>query len=161
ARLPESEVMKEYVGDPKQKLMNLMDPANPLMSRVVQNQDSSMQGKTAPRWDYDRVAGILDERLQLLCQPARPRFGLVGACLVMDSSVATGGDAPGHGAGHTRVQRGLRRTVRRCHQPAIRPSRSTCRSMHHVPCSGVCAWEASGDAMAVLANKRCLLPDEK
>jgi hypothetical protein len=33
--------------------------------------------------------------------------------------------------------------------------------MQHVPFSGVCAWEAFGDAMAVLANKRCLLPDEK
>ena len=30
-----------------------------------------------------------------------------------------------------------------------------------MPCSGVCSWEASGDAMAVLAHKRCLLPDKK
>src|SRR5713101_1630383 len=33
-RLPETEFMKEYIGDPKGKLMNLMDPANPLMSGV-------------------------------------------------------------------------------------------------------------------------------
>src|SRR5438552_10935506 len=39
ARLIETEFMKEFVGDPKAKLMNLMDPACPLMSGVVQNQD--------------------------------------------------------------------------------------------------------------------------
>src|SRR3989442_1717371 len=43
-RLSESEFMKEYIGDPKEKLINLMDPANPLMSGVVQNQDSYMKG---------------------------------------------------------------------------------------------------------------------
>ena len=31
-RLPEPEFMKEYIGSPKEKLINLMDPANPLMS---------------------------------------------------------------------------------------------------------------------------------
>src|SRR5438874_5399400 len=36
-RLPETAFMKEYIGDPKEKLVNLMDPANPLMSGVVQN----------------------------------------------------------------------------------------------------------------------------
>src|SRR4030088_3208144 len=38
-RLIEPEFMKEFVGDPKAKLQNLMDPASPLMSGVVQNQD--------------------------------------------------------------------------------------------------------------------------
>src|SRR5437868_8795782 len=36
-RLPELEFMKEYIGDTKTKLINLMDPANPMMSGVVQN----------------------------------------------------------------------------------------------------------------------------
>src|SRR2546425_5780760 len=38
-RLPELPFMKEYIGAPVDKLMNLFDPANPLMSGVVQNQD--------------------------------------------------------------------------------------------------------------------------
>ncbi len=54
-RLPEPEFMKEYIGDPKEKLINLMDTANPMMSGVVQNQDSYMKGKIAQRWYYDRV----------------------------------------------------------------------------------------------------------
>src|SRR5713226_5365846 len=56
-RLPEPAFMKEYIGDPKEKLINLMDPANPLMSGVVQNQDSYMKGKIAQRWYYDQVEG--------------------------------------------------------------------------------------------------------
>src|SRR5437899_2356468 len=60
-RLPEKEFMKEYVGDPKGKLVNLMDPANPLMSGVVQNQDSYMKGKIAQRWYYDRVGPVIDD----------------------------------------------------------------------------------------------------
>ncbi len=60
-RLPEPEFMKEYIGDPKEKLVNLMDPANPLMSGVVQNQDSYMKGKIAQRWFYDRIEPALEE----------------------------------------------------------------------------------------------------
>jgi pyruvate-ferredoxin/flavodoxin oxidoreductase len=54
-RLPELEFMKEYIGSPAEKLTNLMDPDNPVMSGVVQNQDSYMKGKIAQRWYYDRV----------------------------------------------------------------------------------------------------------
>src|SRR5436305_2015541 len=60
-RLPEAEFMKEYIGSPAEKLVNLMDPANPLMSGVVQNQDSYMKGKIAQRWYYDRVGPALEE----------------------------------------------------------------------------------------------------
>jgi pyruvate-ferredoxin/flavodoxin oxidoreductase len=58
-RLPEPELMKGFVGDPKVRLINLMDPANPVMSGVVQNQDSYMKGKLAQRWYYDRVEPAL------------------------------------------------------------------------------------------------------
>src|SRR3954470_16762289 len=37
-RLLEPAFMKEFVGNPRDRLLNLMDPANPLMSGVVQNQ---------------------------------------------------------------------------------------------------------------------------
>jgi len=58
-RLPEPELMKEYIGPPNERLVNLMDPANPMMSGVVQNQDSYMKGKIAQRWYYDRVMPAL------------------------------------------------------------------------------------------------------
>src|SRR5260221_12759171 len=37
--LCEKEFMKEFIGDPKDKLYNLMDTANPTMYGAVQNQD--------------------------------------------------------------------------------------------------------------------------
>jgi pyruvate-ferredoxin/flavodoxin oxidoreductase len=76
-RLPELEFMKEYIGDPKEKLTNLMDPANPMMSGVVQNQDSYMKGKIAQRWYYDRVDGILEECFELFYQKTGRRYGFV------------------------------------------------------------------------------------
>jgi pyruvate-ferredoxin/flavodoxin oxidoreductase len=76
-RLPEPEFMKEYIGSPKDRLLNLMDPANPLMSGVVQNQDSYMKGKIAQRWYYDRVEGILDECFELFHQKTGRRYGFV------------------------------------------------------------------------------------
>jgi pyruvate-ferredoxin/flavodoxin oxidoreductase len=60
ARLPELEFMKEFVGKPEDKIFNLMDPASPIMSGVVQNQDSYMKGKIAQRWYYDRVGPALE-----------------------------------------------------------------------------------------------------
>src|SRR3954469_14292992 len=57
--LIEPEFMKEFVGSPKEKLTNLMDPANPMMSGVVQNQDSYMKGKLAQRTYYDKIAPAL------------------------------------------------------------------------------------------------------
>jgi len=60
-RLCEPEFMKQYIGSPQEKLTNLMDPDNPMMSGVVQNQDSYMKGKIAQRWYYDRVAPALRE----------------------------------------------------------------------------------------------------
>jgi pyruvate-ferredoxin/flavodoxin oxidoreductase len=63
-RLPEIDFMKEYIGDPKEKLINLMGTANPVMSGVVQNQDSYMKGKIAQRWYYDRVEPALEESFE-------------------------------------------------------------------------------------------------
>ncbi len=57
--LCEPELMKSYIGAPGEKLYNLMDPKIPMMSGVVQNQDSYMKGKIAQRYFYDRVKPIL------------------------------------------------------------------------------------------------------
>src|ERR1700687_5138357 len=67
-RLPELEFMRQYIGSPNDKLINLMDPANPLMSGVVQNQDSYMKGKIAQRWYYDRIEGVLEECFELFAR---------------------------------------------------------------------------------------------
>ncbi len=76
-RLPESDFMKEYIGDPKEKLINLMDPANPMMSGVVQNQDSYMKGKIAQRWYYDRIDPALEEAFDLFARKTGRKYGFV------------------------------------------------------------------------------------
>src|SRR5215510_8754994 len=73
-RLIEHEFMREYIGDPKEKLINLMDQANPMMSGVVQNQDSYMKGKLAQRWYYDRIDGILEEYFEEFYQKTGRRY---------------------------------------------------------------------------------------
>src|SRR5262245_23725063 len=78
-RLIETEFMKEFVGDPKEKLSNLMDPDNPLMSGVVQNQDSYMKGKIAQRWYYDQVAPKLEETFDEFAKKTGRRYGEVEA----------------------------------------------------------------------------------
>ncbi len=59
AYLPEPELMKEFVGDPREKINNFVNPEEPLMIGVVQNQDSYMKGKIAQRYFYDNVAPFL------------------------------------------------------------------------------------------------------
>jgi pyruvate-ferredoxin/flavodoxin oxidoreductase len=90
-RLPELEFMKEYVGSPKEKLTNLMDPANPLMSGVVQNQDSYMKGKIAQRWYYDRIDGILEECFELFYRKTGRRYGFVEPYLCDDAEFILAG----------------------------------------------------------------------
>ena len=78
-RLLEPAFMKEFVGDPKEKLINLMDPKNPVMSGVVQNQDSYMKGKMAQRWFYERCEPALQEAFDLFHRKTGRRYGLVEA----------------------------------------------------------------------------------
>ncbi len=58
-RLPEPDLMRQFVGHPSEHVRNLMDPQIPLMSGVVQNQDSYMKGKIAQRRFYDRILPML------------------------------------------------------------------------------------------------------
>src|SRR5262245_18300306 len=101
-RLPEPAFMKDFIGDPKQKLINLMDPANPVMSGVVQNQDSYMKGKIAQRWYYERVTPALEDafsefhrktgRLYGFVEPYRcedAEFILVGMGCYMETAKVT------------------------------------------------------------------------
>ncbi len=79
ARLPEPEFMKEYIGNPKDKLINLMDPANPIMSGVVQNQDSYMKGKIAQRAWYDRCEPALVDAFEEFYQKTGRHYDFVDA----------------------------------------------------------------------------------
>jgi len=59
-RLPEDDLLREFVGDPRQKIRRWFDTTDALMTGVVQNQDSYMKGRLGQRAFYDRLPGELD-----------------------------------------------------------------------------------------------------
>jgi pyruvate-ferredoxin/flavodoxin oxidoreductase len=75
--LPEAEFMREYIGAPSEKLTNLMDTASPIMSGVVQNQDSYMKGKIAQRWYYEQCAPALREAFDEFYRNTGRRYDFV------------------------------------------------------------------------------------
>ena len=76
-KLIEPEFMKEFVGRAEDKLLNLMDPANPVMSGTVQNQDSYMKGKIAQRYYYDAIEPILQEAFDEFHRKTGRKYGFV------------------------------------------------------------------------------------
>jgi pyruvate-ferredoxin/flavodoxin oxidoreductase len=76
--LPEKEFMKQYVGRPQDRILNLFDVNHPLMTGIVQDQDSYMKGKIAQRSYYDRVAPALRDAFAAFTrQTGRPYDFLV------------------------------------------------------------------------------------
>ena len=76
-RLIEPEMMRDFVGKPEDKLVNLMDPSHPVMSGVVQNQDSYMKGKISQRWYYDQVVPALEDAFDEFYRLTGRRYDLV------------------------------------------------------------------------------------
>ncbi len=58
-RLPEDELLRAFVGDPRERIRSYFDPDEALMTGVVQNQDSYMKGRIGQRAFYDRLPGAL------------------------------------------------------------------------------------------------------
>jgi pyruvate-ferredoxin/flavodoxin oxidoreductase len=87
-RLIEPEMMKQFVGAPWEKVRNLMDPKIPLMSGVVQNQDSYMKGKIAQRRYYDRVLPILKNVFREFADLTGRRYDVVTPYRLEDADYA-------------------------------------------------------------------------
>jgi pyruvate-ferredoxin/flavodoxin oxidoreductase len=87
-RLMEPEMMKMFVGSPAEKLRNLMDPRVPLMSGVVQNQDSYMKGKIAQRRYYDRVLPTLKSVMDEFGRLTGRHYDLVTSYRLEDAEYA-------------------------------------------------------------------------
>jgi pyruvate-ferredoxin/flavodoxin oxidoreductase len=90
-RLPEKEFMKEYIGDPNEKLRCLFDTKAPLMSGVVQNQDSYMKGKIAQRAYYDKVPAAVQEAMDLFYEKTGRRYQMVDCYRMEDAEYAVVG----------------------------------------------------------------------
>ncbi len=86
--LPEEELMKEFVGDPREKLRNFIDPSNPIMIGVVENQDSYMKGKIAQRYFYDRVKYFLKKAMKEYSQLTGRTYKIVEPYRIEDAEYA-------------------------------------------------------------------------
>ena len=86
-RLAEPELMKQFVGEPsgEHRLRNLMDPAHPIMSGVVQNQDSYMKGKIAQRYFYDRIPSIMRRIMEEFYSLTGRRYGTTDGYALEDA----------------------------------------------------------------------------
>jgi pyruvate-ferredoxin/flavodoxin oxidoreductase len=125
-RLPEPELMREFVGDPyaMTRLRNLMNPARPIMSGVVQNQDAYMKGKVAQRYFYDRLPGVLERVMDRFADLTGRRYGLVQGYRLEDADYAIVGmgslvETAMAAADWLRAERGWR--VGALHVTAFRP----------------------------------------
>lgn len=87
-KVPEPEFMKEYVGDPNQKLRCLFDPRTPIMTGVVQNQDSYMKGKIAQRTFYDKVPAAVQEAMDVFYAQTGRRYRLADTYRLDDAEYA-------------------------------------------------------------------------
>ena len=83
--LLEPEMMKEFVGDPNEKLTNYLDPYNPIMSGVVQNQDSYMKGKIAQRYFYDKIPGLLKNAMDEFFELTGRKYGFIEGYEIEDA----------------------------------------------------------------------------
>ncbi|MDE2999053.1 MAG: 2-oxoacid:acceptor oxidoreductase family protein [Gemmatimonadota bacterium] len=81
----EPELMKLFVGRPEDKIQNLMDVDNPMMSGVVQNQDSYMKGKIAQRYFYDRVPDDLQEAMHEFYRMTGRRYDMIDGYRLEDA----------------------------------------------------------------------------
>ena len=86
--LPEAEMMEEFVGSPQKSLVNMMDPYHPIMSGVVQNQDSYMKGKIAQRAYTDKVEQRLESSMEEFYKLTGRRHGLISTYEMDDAEYA-------------------------------------------------------------------------
>jgi pyruvate-ferredoxin/flavodoxin oxidoreductase len=85
-RLPEDELLREFVGDPREHLRDYLDPAAGLMTGVVQNQDAYMKGRIGQRVFYERLPGVLGDAMRRWSALTGRPYGLVRADRCADAS---------------------------------------------------------------------------
>lgn len=87
-RLAEVEMMAQFIGNPANKLVSLFNPDKPIMTGVVQNQDSFMKGKIAQRFFYDAVPGHLQSAFEQFQQLTGRHYGNVDSYRMEDADFA-------------------------------------------------------------------------
>ncbi len=74
---PEDEMIREYLGNPREAMRSVFDADYPLQVGVVQNQDAYMQGKIAQRVYYDKLADHIETAMSEFYNLTGRKYGLV------------------------------------------------------------------------------------
>ena len=77
--LPEDELLRQFIGSPSDHVRSYFDPDEPLMTGVVQNQDSYMKGRIGQRAFYHRLAEELRLSMQEWSALTGRPYGLIDA----------------------------------------------------------------------------------
>jgi pyruvate-ferredoxin/flavodoxin oxidoreductase len=86
--LPEREFMKDFVGAPADRILNLFDVAHPVMTGIVQDQDSYMKGKIAQRHYYAHMKPAVIEAMQKFTDATGRPYSLVESYRMDDAEYA-------------------------------------------------------------------------
>ncbi|HEX8939183.1 MAG TPA: 2-oxoacid:acceptor oxidoreductase family protein [Candidatus Limnocylindrales bacterium] len=78
-QLPEDDLLRAFVGEPRERIRDLFDPAQALMTGVVQNQDSYMKGRVAQRAFYDRMTEAAGTAMAEWSELTGRPYGLIDA----------------------------------------------------------------------------------
>ena len=76
-QLPEDELLKRFVGDPRLTVRDLFDPKDALMTGVVQNQDSYMKGRIGQRAWYGKLVEITERAMAEWTALTGRHYGLI------------------------------------------------------------------------------------
>lgn len=87
ARLPEDDLLRDFVGDPRLHIRDLFDPAEALMTGVVQNQDSYMKGRIAQRGFTDLIPAAFAEATDAWAQLTGRRYAPISSHRIEDAEV--------------------------------------------------------------------------
>ncbi|MGN7611248.1 2-oxoacid:acceptor oxidoreductase family protein [Magnetococcales bacterium HHB-1] len=85
---PEDELIRQYLGDPRERIRKVFDTDFPLQSGVVQNQDAYMQGKIAQRFFYDKLPGIIEDAMDEYYRLTGRRYNMVDTMDMEDAEYA-------------------------------------------------------------------------
>ena len=86
--LPEKEFMAEFVGKPSEHILNLFDVAHPVMTGIVQDQDSYMKGKIAQRHYYVHMKPAVIEAMAKFTEATGRHYSLVESYRMDDAEYA-------------------------------------------------------------------------
>ena len=84
-QLPEDALLRQFVGDPRKRVRASFEPADGLMTGVVQNQDSYMKGRVGQRVFYGGLRDALADSMTAWTRLTGRRYGLIDAYRAEDA----------------------------------------------------------------------------